>query len=76
MYYGPIPEYIGIWEGDMDAFYNEYRRLYPNDKIQIFGSIGKRTMDSSFRYGIEKYMSNDPIFKSIKRNDKIDDILL
>jgi hypothetical protein len=67
-------EFIGLWDGTHEEFISEYHKLYPNDQMHIFRHP-KKSMSKSFRTSIEIYMENDPYFKRILRDERINDIL-
>ena len=70
-------EFIGIWRSSEELFLSEYKRLYPNAKIQVYKPTthAKNAMRRIFTKSIYEYISKNPHLKSIKRDEAIDELL-
>jgi len=67
-------EYLGIWEGSEQEFLQTYHLKYPNERLQIYRHKYK-PLSRALRERIERFMTTDPWFIQINRNEKLDDLL-
>jgi hypothetical protein len=74
MWSSEIVEYLGIWEGSEQEFLQTYHLKYPNEKLQIYRHKYK-PLSRALRERIERFMTTDPLFIQINRNEKLDDLL-
>ena len=67
-------EYLGVWGGSEQEFLQTYHFKYPNEKLQIYRHKYK-PLSRALRERIERFMTTDPWFIQINRNEKLDDLL-
>jgi hypothetical protein len=67
-------EFLGEWLGSEQEFFEVYHKKYPNERLQIYKHKFK-PLSRDLRLQIEDFMTKDPYFVQLNRDEKLNSLL-